>query len=100
MLSNSKLTKVQKQSRKDKLGWLPTGSTLANDDLCLTVLCVPAGNVTRVFSSVCSDDEAKFRRKVGEYHVLSRFFDEEPGMILPGVWDAQEVLERLTSPTY
>lgn len=100
MRSNSKLSKSQKLGRKDMLGCLPAGSTMAHDGLCLTVLCVPAGNVTRVLTSVCSDDEAKFRRKVGEFHVLTRFFERETGMILPGVWDAQEILERLTSPAY
>lgn len=33
------------------------------------------GNTVELSLSVASPDEAKFRRKVGEFHALSRFFD-------------------------
>lgn len=86
MRSNSKLSKSQKAERKSMLAQLPSGSTMTHDGQT-TFLAVPDGNVTRVFSSVMSDDEGKFRRKVGEYHALARFFwDASGGMILPGSW--------------
>ncbi len=96
MLSNSKLSAVQKQARKEMLAQLPNGASLANDGGCVTILAVPDGSVTRVFSAVASQDEQKFRRKVGEYHALNRYFnDASGGMVLPGAWNAVDVITML-----
>ena len=96
MFSNSKLTSAQKDNRKEMLAQLPKGASLANDGGCVTVLAVPDGAVTRVFSAVASQDEQKFRRKVGEYHALDRYFtDANGGMVLPGVWSAIDVINML-----
>lgn len=94
MASNSKLSSVQKINRKDWLAELPDGSTFATDGE-LTFLAVPDGSVTRVFSSVASSDEVKYRRKVGEYHALSRRDCGDSGLMLPGFWTATEVLDGL-----
>ena len=96
MESNSKLTPAQKAERKEMLANLPRGSTIGNDGERFTVLCVPDGAVTRVFSSVMGDDETKFRRKVGEYHALLRYRNGDGGMILPGNdWSATDVIHTL-----
>ena len=99
--SNTRLDKAQKAQRKDMLAQLPDGSSIANDDLVMTVLCVPDGAVTRVYSAVASDDEQKFRRKVGEYVVLNRWLYGEPSaMILPGTWwTAADVIQSLAEGT-
>ena len=95
MISNSKLTPDQKRNRKLMLRKLPKGSTIANDGLCLTVLCVPDGSVTRVFSSVCSDTERKVRRKVGEFYAVASYVSWNAGMILPGFETADQVVRSL-----
>lgn len=97
MASNSKLTQEQKGHRKTMLAVLPGVATLANDGARLTILAVPDGSVTRVFSSVASPDEQKFRRKVGEYYALLRWWgsDENSGLILPGFWTAAQLVDIL-----
>ena len=97
MFSNSKLTAEQRVERKEMLRQLPKGSTMANDGRT-TFLCVPDGTVTRVFSSVMSEDEVKFRRKVGEFYALVRhFYDPSGGLILPGSdWTANVVRDAVT----
>lgn len=79
---------------------LPRAATFANNLSNTIILAVPEGNVTRIFSAVSSPDEAKFRRKVGEYHAMTRFYDNvAAGMILPGFWVAQDVLDGLNTQT-
>ena len=93
MISNSKLDALQKADRKTMLANLPKCSSIVSCEN-MTILAVPDGSVTRIFSSVMSEDEQKFRRKVGEFHALMRFDrDPEGGMLLPGIWTAHEVLE-------
>jgi hypothetical protein len=93
MRSNSKLTAEEKVSRKELLDALPSRYEMAMG--CgVTVLCIPDGNVTRIYSSVACSDEKKIRRKVGEFHALMRWWEDVNGsFILPGLWGAQEVLE-------
>lgn len=95
MSSNSKLTPEQKQTLKMWKALLPKDATLKALGR-MTVLCVPGGNVTHVYSSVASRDEKKIRRKVGEFYALQRWTCQ-PGFILPGWWDAHEVLEVLNN---
>ena len=94
MLSNSKLDAGQKANRKGMIKALPDGSSLACVGV-LTILCIPRGSVTEVFSSVMSPDEKKFRAKVGEFHALCRYFNGGAGLILPGMWDADTLAEIL-----
>lgn len=93
MTSNSKLTESQKQARKSWLATLPRGSTIYTSQ-GVTVLCVPDGSVTRVYSSVASSHEKKIRVKVGEFYALQRWASDG-GFILPGYWPACEVLVDL-----
>lgn len=93
MSSNSKLTPEQKQTLKMWKALLPKDATLEMR-AGFTVLCVPGGNVTHVYSSVASPDEKKIRRKVGEFYALQRWTCQ-PGFILPGVWTANHVLANL-----
>ena len=96
MFSNSKLSAMQKDERKEMLCNLPRDATFATNEGDITILAVPDGSVTRIFSAVMSTDETKFRRKVGEYNALMRFFnDASGGMILPGFWTATEVMDGL-----
>ena len=81
------------------LAALPAGSTIANDGLCLTVLCVPDGIVTRVFAARI-DTEVKFRRKVGEFNALSRWnLNAKGGMLMPGHADARGTVASLSGAT-
>ena len=96
MFSNSRLSAAQKADRKAMLAQLPKGSALACDGVSLTILTVPDGAVTRVFSAVMSSDECKFRRKVGEFHALQRYFnDASGGLVLPGVCHADSLVDML-----
>ena len=93
MRSNSKLTPDQKIVRKEMLAALPPRYEMAMG-YGVTVLCIPDGNVTRIYSSVACSNEVKIRRKVGEYHALRRWYIHTDGaFMLPGLWGAQEVLE-------
>ena len=93
MVSNSKLSKAQKGVRKAIMGMLPKGASIGHGD-DITILCVPDGKNTRVYSSVFSADELKFRPKVGEFHALSRWNvdGEKVGLLLPGLWTAKQFL--------
>lgn len=92
MSSNSKLTPEQKQTLKTWKAMLPKDASLKALGR-MTVLCVPGGNVTHVYSSVASPDEKKIRPKVGEFYVIWRWMFCESTFMLPGLWYVQEVLE-------
>lgn len=90
MPSNSKLSKIEKQARKDMIAALPGGSSMALSDAGVTFLVVPMGAIDRVYTSVASPDETKIRRKVGEFHALSRWNLGMDGFAVPaGHWDAE-----------
>lgn len=94
MPSNSKLSKIEKQVRKDMIAALPAGSSMALSDAGVTFLVVPMGAVDRVYTSVASPDEVKVRRKVGEFHALNRWDWDHDGFALPaGQWDAQSLAD-------
>ena len=76
-MSNSKLTSDQLAQRKLWISELPMGSSFAISEDGVTVLCVPEGNVVSIATSIMGADEQKFRRKVGEYHALARYFASE-----------------------
>ena len=75
MTSNSKLTPEQKAVRKELIALLPNGSSFSVNSKGVTVLCVPNGKTVEIATSILSDDEQKFRRKVGEYFALIRWND-------------------------
>lgn len=70
MQSNTKLNPMQKDARVNMRA-LFEGQLLQNGQT--TVAYVERGNTVEFSLSVCSPDEKKFRRKVGEYHALSAF---------------------------
>lgn len=77
MTSNTKLTQEQEFARKEMLLDLPAGSVMARTEGGHTILVVPRGNTVQVSTSICSEDENKWRRKVGEYHALNRWYNGE-----------------------
>ena len=94
VFSNSKLTTRQKADRKDMIDSLPEGSSMALSNSGITFLVVPSGSVDRVYTSVTSPDEAKIRRKVGEYHALMRWDAGLDGFVLPaGCCNAQDLAD-------
>ena len=73
MQSNTKLSIGQKEILKSlKLNNMDV--TLINN-LQTTIAFQELGNTVEFALSVMSDNEKKFRRKVGEYHALNRFDD-------------------------
>lgn len=73
--SNSKLTQDQKDALKDWKAWAkPRNIKLINNGKT-TIAFRGSGNTVKFATSVCSDTEGKYRRKVGEYYALSRFMD-------------------------
>ena len=97
MQSNTKLTPDQKIFRKDMLSDMPSGSQIAISASGITILTVPAGNTNMVFSSIMSADESKFRRKVGEFMVLSKYqdmldCDDKPHFVVPSNYSATGIL--------
>lgn len=55
---------VKKEAREKGIKWANNGET--------TVAWKLMGNTVRFAMSVSSPDEIKFRRKVGEYHAITR----------------------------
>jgi hypothetical protein len=93
--SNSKLSAVQKSERRRLLAALPKGSVLAMSECGVTVLTIPDGAVTRMYTSVASQTEKKLRRKVGEYNVLMREYHGGGDVVLQRHMDAEGVVVDL-----
>jgi hypothetical protein len=70
MQSNSKLTADQKEFRKVLLDEF-AGAIVENGKT--TIAFLNRGNTVEFALAVMSDNEKKFRTKVGEYHALSNF---------------------------
>ena len=93
MSSNSKLTPEQKISRKVMLRAVVNRGGRVYSDGRVTLCLIPefAGSrMMRVSVSVISPDELKFRRKVGEYHALSRMFDRAEFIIIPSWFNDED----------
>lgn len=79
-MSNSKLTRAQKDFRKFYMAKLVSaGGTIATVGR-FTVAIVPefpGSNMARMSVAFASEDEQKIRRKVGEYHALYRWKDNQ-----------------------
>jgi len=75
MSSNSKLDAIQKADRKAmRAQFIRDGGVIVRVE-GVTVTLIRSGQSMGQFSvSVCSEDEKKDRRKVGEYHALNRFY--------------------------
>lgn len=78
-MSNSKLNSVQKTLRKNMLVKFTGegGEIFSFSEHRTTVAIVPeftGSKMSRVSVSICSPDEVKFRRKVGEYFALDKLF--------------------------
>ena len=104
MTSNTRLTTDQKIFRCDMMKNMPNGSQIAISASGITILTVPAGDTNMVFSSVMSADESKFRRKVGEFMVLSKYqnmldCDAKPHFVVPFCVNAEDILYGLYGNT-
>jgi hypothetical protein len=87
MASNSKLTPLQKMDLKDlKFAAKAQDIQLAHNGQT-TVAYQNKGNTVELALSVTSPDETKFRRKVGEFHALERFFDNQTVKMAAGDFD-------------
>ena len=73
MQSNTKLSVGQKEDRKILKMNMPSVKLVNN--LQTTIAFQELGNTVEFALSVMSDNEKKFRAKVGEYNALMRFDD-------------------------
>jgi hypothetical protein len=93
--SNSKLTKLQKSERKVMLAdILQAGGSISTVD-GVTVVIVPefpGSNMARMSLSFAAPEELKYRRKVGEFHALTRHYDNQ-SVPVPVFFEAQSVAE-------
>jgi hypothetical protein len=80
-MANSKLEREQKEILKElKAGLHFPGNwkvTVTRVSEVTTLAWADRGNTIAFSLAVMSPDEEKFRRKVGEYWALSRFYDGE-----------------------
>jgi hypothetical protein len=74
MASNTKLTPQQKIARKTYLYTAGAMDIQVLNNGETTIAFRPMGNTVEFSLSVMGPDERKFRRKVGEYYALLRFF--------------------------
>jgi hypothetical protein len=97
-MSNSKLSREQKAERKAMLADLAdAGGTLATVGR-FTVAISPEGKglrMARMSVAVASPDEQKIRRKVGEFHALTRLYDLQ-SVPVPRDFDAQDLAEMMS----
>lgn len=84
MLSNSKLDKIQKSDLKTLRDMFmhDGGELFSFPERGVTIAVMPAlrgaeCNTSRVATAVCSPNEQKFRRKVGEYVALKNMYDSK-----------------------
>lgn len=75
-MANTKLTDFQKQSLRGlKMDAKGDGINILALDNKTTIAYKVMGNTVQFALAVKSDDEIKFRRKVGEYNAITRFYD-------------------------
>ena len=88
-MSNSKLSSEQKQELRTMRNYLSDFSVFHFPNMRVTVVIRERGESMGDFGvSICSNSELKFRKKVGEYHALSR------------VWEGKGMPMRITSDEY
>ena len=85
MLSNTKLTAEQKAERKEMLAWAEEDGLhfMYDESSGTTMLVKEHENTCHVWTAVCSHDEQKYRRKVGEYYALLRWAYGQDGSVFP-----------------
>lgn len=102
--SNTKLTKSQKIVRKFLMEALQgqNGEIFSFPENNCTIVIVPEftnSNMVRVSVSYSSDNEQKFRAKVGEYYALEKMFDTCEYIKLPnkhyGFLDIADTIAQL-----
>lgn len=97
MSANTKLTAEQKVDRKEWLKELHEYGGDIGQMAPFTVAKVPEfeGSKMACFSvAVCSNEEQRFRRKVGEYHAL-RKMNNYKFITLPAIITAQDLADTL-----
>lgn len=81
MTSNTKLTAHQKELFKGmKADANIDGIKLVNNGET-TIAYIVRGNSVEFATASASPDEQKFRRKVGEFHALVRFYNDRTGKV-------------------
>lgn len=98
-MSNSKLTKFQKVSRKVMLADLRSalGSIATVGRFTVAIMPeFPGSSMARMSVSFASEDEQKIRRKVGEYHALIRLHNLE-SVPVPIGFDATDMANQYDS---
>lgn len=97
-MSNSKLTVHQKMNRMEYLETLVMchGAIVASLSGRVTLAFVPeftGSRMLKVAVSYASPTEKKVRRKVGEYHALSKLFDTGEFIKIPDGFDPYDLVE-------
>lgn len=73
-VSNSKLDQYENDQRKIvKAEFKQDGGRVVNDGITTIAYLQVSANLVEFSTSICSPDEQKFRRKVGEFYALQRF---------------------------
>ena len=73
-VSNSKLDQYENDQRKIiKAEFKKDGGHVVNDGVTTIAYLQVSANLVEFATSICSPDEQKFRRKVGEFYALERF---------------------------
>lgn len=99
MISNSTLTKFQKELRKQDLNMVTEfgGGVLTSDSGNTTIAFVPefkGSRMLQVAFAICNPNEIKARRKVGEYKALERLANGEY-VLLPDGFDPYTLVEAI-----
>ena len=82
MRSNTKLTTQQKMDRKLMLAQFTADGGTIGAEAPMVVVFMPTGsNTAEIATAMASPEEKKFRRKVGEYHALTRFYDRQVSVV-------------------
>jgi hypothetical protein len=87
MASNSKLNSAQKTALKHFKAKMSENMAFAsNGRLTLLVRVMP--NCVHISTALASPDEIKIRKKVGQFYVTKRMFNESYVVVpFPDVWD-------------
>ena len=81
MTSNTKLTAVEKDVLKDMKADANFDGIKLVSNVETTIAYLVLGNSVEFATASASPDELKFRRKVGEFHALQRFYYNHTGKV-------------------
>lgn len=94
-MSNTKLTTSQKNERKSLKGhWIDNMNGFFHTAYGVTLLMVVDDKMTRISVSITSEEEVKFRYKVGEYHALMRM-ERNQYIMMPTYKTSEDALDNL-----